>query len=243
MRPFFSYSDFKERIANRIFNKKGYCLSTFYLKPDGDSNYTSASKIVKNGKLEKVCYNYLSDTGERFLQYYNSENKIKEQKWIRTGDILFDTRYFYYEKDNLAYEEAYGSTNHLYEKVFYTYDDRGNCIKKEVRGFPYDMLISSKIYKYDSSSKLIEQEIYRYDKLLIEKIYYFLDEKGSLKEKIIYYREKSKILKKIYRYQIEYDEKGNWISQLEIEIMKKRDRWIEEPQFLYKRVIEYYEVL
>lgn len=237
--PFFPFSSMLDRTADRFFDSDGYCLRAFYLRPDGESRYTAASKRNKNNELEKVCYDYLSNDAEKFIQKYDGSNRIIEQKWMKVGAGLYDSRYFKYT-ENINEEEAYGTSGHLYEKVFYQYDELGRCTGKEVKGYPYNILINQFEYKYDSESRLVESQVSGFDKRLIQKVYFFYDEKGHVKEKILNFRHKNKIEKKIFRYDTVFDNRGNWIEKIEIEVLKKHNRWVEEPRFYFKRTITYY---
>lgn len=237
--PFFPYSSLIGRTADRLFDSDGYCLRALYLKPDGESRYTAAASRGEQGRMEKVCYDYLSDEGERFLLRYDEIGRITQQKWIRTGDKIYDTRYFIYDQQLLR-EEAYGTTGHLYEKVFYHYDGAGRLVRKEVKGYPYDMQLRREEYRYDKGGKLSTESHYRFDQKLVRKNFFFYDESGRLKEKISHQIEGTEVSKQIFRYEWRFDVQGNWVERIEIEILKKHDRWVEEPRFFYRREISYH---
>lgn len=240
--PFFPFSNPLKEIGDRHFDQDGYCQKLFYLEPDGDSRYTAVYKRNDEGnriKIEQTAMNYLTGDGEKRLLNYNQAGQLESFSLYLKANHPEEVRRFFYEK-KIVREEAYGYSGKLYEKVFYRYDEQGRCIEKEIRGFPYDMLLSKNSYRYDELGRLIQQVEFNSDSQPIQKLYFSYDEGELPVQQIVHLYQARQVERNYYRFKWKLDEKGNWIEKIEVSLVKQGGKWEEIPKTFYRREISYF---
>lgn len=240
--PFFPFSNPLKEIGDRSFDSDGYCQKLFYLKPDGDSRYSAVYRRSNEGdkiKIEETAFNYLTQSGEKKIFDYDAFGNLQSYTRYLNPDQPEEIRRFYYDK-KVVREEAFGHFGHLYEKVFYQYDAQNRCIQKEIRGFPYDMLLSKTTYSYDEQGRLLSQLFFDSDFQLTKKIYFSYDQGELPVQQIIHTYEKKMLYRDYFRFEWKVDEKGNWIEKIEVALIKKGRKWEEFPRTFYRREILYF---
>jgi hypothetical protein len=187
------------------------------------------------------------------ITYDKSGNVTSENKETPTVNGYFTTKYLYDANRRLSKKEI-SSNKQLLAIHSYSYDDRGNVSKKEIKKQQsYDMSDESFEYKYDEDNRLIE-EIHldgeKYNRIeykyndknqiirraehnerggITYETDYSYDELDNLSTESSAYRG-NKTFDYLYIY--EYDNQGNWIN--------KRSLSDEKTYSLQIRVITYY---
>lgn len=236
---FFPYSNRLDNVANSLFDSNGICLKKDFLLPTGETRYIAVSTEKNPKEWVQVCFDYLSYEGERIIEKLDDKGRLIERVRYGAEDQLLETRYFHY-KQFLVLEEAYGMTNQLYEKVFYTYDDKQRCIKEEVVGYPYNLVLGKIESVYNEFDQLREKRIYQLNSSLVQNIFYSYDNTNQCILELIYSYSGEEETLDVFRYKWKVDSYGNWIEKIKISIVSLRNRWIEKPLSIERRMISYY---
>jgi hypothetical protein len=190
---------------------------------------------------------------KHIVRYDKSGNIISEEKETPPVHGYFNMKYLYNNNHQLVKKEV-SSERKLFATHLYSYDDKGNVSKREIKKTPgldiYDEVFE---YKYDEQNRLVEEihhdgnrynkTVYQYNdkNLLIRRVEYnerggityesdfVYDELDNVSSETAAYRGNSTFN---YSYVYEYDMQGNWIN--------KRSLSNDKTFSLQIRIITYY---
>jgi hypothetical protein len=207
-------------VDQKLFNTDGSLVSKFYHKYDSEGNLLEEYWYNSDGSLDqKHIYKYIFDNSDKLvlIELYNASDSLIKKEAYNYNDSGELTSKFLYKPD--------GS---LGEKESYKYDINGNLL--ELLNYDSDDILSTKtVYKYDSLGKILIDEWYTPDELMMVTIFEY-DSMGNLDIEGVYLPQSnfSEIKKSVV-----FDDNGNWIKRV---IYKNR-----YPSYIVLRDITYYE--
>ena len=153
---------------------------------------------------KQVTYSRFSGntlSGHTLIEYqYNQYGQQTE--WINRSQPYSFSRKIYDSKGNCLRELlSYGN------EIRYTYDDKGNVVKKENYQGSSDKVAYYDTYSYDEQGHVIERCYYE-DDMLLHKYLYAYDEAGNQIERVELIGDVEQ-----YRYEYTYDEAGNRLTE------------------------------
>jgi len=213
------------------YDDKGHEIEQYHSNSDGESG-KETSKYDDIGNIIELNRYYPVDSLEASWKYtykFDDKGNIIEENTYTNGSAEGRlVTYKYDEKDNLIEAKVYTTDSILHWKTTFKYDDKGNKIEKNM--YSYDGSLSGKeIYKYDDRGHRIETSNSYQDGILHWKNTYKYDDNDNLIEET-YLSDNGSSSQKIYKY--EYDEKNNWIRQIQFRN--------DIPQYIIEREIAYY---
>ena len=200
-------------------------------KNNVDLKYKTLYKYDGKGNLiEKNEYDSRGHKYKTLYKYDEKGNLIERYKYLCLSEedyLAYNTLYKYDEEGNLIEENIHDSDGDPVTKQLY--DKQGNRIQlnKYLNGRLHECLL------YDEKGNIIEKRIYESNGDPIVKMTCKYDEKGNYVEAIRTNSPWGRRDRTEYKYEYEFDNKGNWINRLGF----KDDRLIE----ITEREIEYFD--
>ena len=165
------------------------------------------STTAQVDNFETISWTSLSLKGkvkEIKAQLFKAQDKFGE---LQKVDKELSNEYYHFNDNGFAIERNYGL------KWIMKYDSLGNKIEQTVYNTRQDkteFIWSKKIWIYDKSSKLTEQNFYEKEGTLSQKVIYKYDLIGNLVEQAIYDKNGNIVTKTLYTY----DKDGKLIESL-----------------------------
>jgi len=200
-----TYDNSGKKIREERFNGMEYQIIKYAY--DGDK----VSEIIRSdiyGDIEqKRIFNYTGqictvsifdnqskNIGKIINKYDNHGNIIESIEYDENGGLKEKYDYTFDENNLLKEKTKHAGSNFIYQE-FYEYDSK-NQLVKVIKEEPKGKKVTSNIYTYDSSGKLIEEQWYDNHPTENSKKNYYYNNKGLLERVEVYYA--------LYRYKMQY---------------------------------------
>ncbi|MBN2778762.1 MAG: hypothetical protein JXR36_14045 [Bacteroidales bacterium] len=182
----------------------------------GDLETRHRTSYNDKGFVESVEYfgseNYLIS---KTVNFYGEDNlRDSSQIFKEEGKLDGYKKYFHNELGLLMTTENYLADGDMHTVEVITYDSNNNPTKLEmfIRGENEASVVTTKFF--DENNKLIKSEFEDKSQGICTVVEYYYDDSGAFEKRIV--TEHDSNIKDVYEYEYEYDDKGNWITKVEI---------------------------
>jgi len=190
------------------YNEKGESISEILINDEGFVDEKKSLEYNDKGQLVKEFLFYQDESFDTSEFIYDADGNLLE-KVTKDHDGIPESRKEYkYENKHLISEAAFDGEGNIITEVNYVYDENGNETEIKQYVAEDEKRIRSE-FAYDDHSRKKEAYAYNTKDELVAKNLYKLDDKGQVIEIV----EEDQFSKS--NTVIEYDEKGNMVSQLE----------------------------
>lgn len=190
-------------------------------------------------KISEHSYDADTNTIAIWQYRYDSQNRLKEEKWMDKDSVIaYRTVYVYYDNGLIAKELHYGTKNVFEGSINYFYNIDGSS--REKINYDKDSLMINKSVYYYLNNNSVNEAIYNQDRSLSSLVCYKIneqhkitnisefDKEGNIDEITEYFYDLIGNVNAIHQidplelntekldFKYEFDAKKNWIMKMEL---------------------------